>query len=399
MFLASSMSRRALAVWLSVGLATIAAPLIAIAGDSGSVTILSGKRVARHGDEVVTVTAPLGHEHEAGVSQADEGSDEGSPGHVKDPIDPSPSPSPSASASADASVPPPPRVTECVGIHVDPGGGLAGAVSKAAEGATFCLGAGTYTTSSAIDVKDAQKFVGVGNAQTFVTARGAPAVFDAKGTTGVLWQDIDISGAAGSQSCKPMCGRGISGGARSVVDGVHIHDNANAGIGGTEGNMLVVDSELDHNGSAAFVGCCAGGVKSANSYTIMNSSIHHNLGVGVWCDVGCDGGSFQVLGNHIFANIRGGVRFETSYGPALIKNNVVTDNNISSQGGHGGIEVNSSQNVTVERNTLGGNNGAGIIANGSRSPGLRNVDIVNNKLAGDKLAGCGGSVVCANNHS
>jgi hypothetical protein len=363
--------------------------LLALAGDGVVATVVSGKRLERNGDEVVVATSEEGSDEDPAKGQPVGG------GATTPKPAPTGTPTPTPSVTPTAS-PTPPSTTSgpCQGVDVAPGGDLASAAAGAPAGTTFCLGAGTYRTSAPIRAKNGQEFVGAGRDSTFVTTDSAAAVFDAKGTSGVVWRNLDISGARGSAACKPSCGRGISGGARLVIENVRIHDNANAGIGGTEGGVVISNSELDHNGSPDFVGCCAAGIKSAHGYSISNSSIHDNVGVGVWCDVSCTGIPFEVVGNAITNNQLGGVRFEISSGPAVIKGNVVQGNNRAARGGHGGIEINSSRNAVVEGNTLGGNGGAGIIANGNRSPGLGNVVIANNRLGGDRVSGCGGAVVC-----
>jgi hypothetical protein len=365
--------------------------LLAVAGD-GAATILPGKRLERNGNKVVEVSTSDDDDDE---DEEEEGNAAGTPS-PQPTATPTPAVTPTPTPSA-SPVPSPGPSGPCQGVDVPPGGNLASVVANAPNGTTFCLQAGTYSTSSPIQPKDGQSFIGAGPGATSVTTASAPAVFDAKGSNGVVWRQLAISGATGSASCKPSCGRGISGGAGSLIENVRIHDNANAGIGGTEGNVVIVSSELDHNGSSAFTGCCAAGIKSANGYSITNSFIHDNHGVGVWCDVGCAGAAFEVSGNRIINNLLGGVRYEISPGPAVIANNVVQNNNRAGQGGHGGIEINSSRNAVVEGNTLGGNGGAGIIANGNRSPGLGNVTIVNNRLGGDSVNGCGGGVVCQGN--
>jgi parallel beta-helix repeat protein len=380
-------SRMALIVSVACGALLIAIPALLALADDDDDTRVSGLRLERRGDEVVTVDLT----HKELLDETGNPTDATTP--TPEPTQgatPTPTPTPTASTPAAPSGP-------CEGVAVPAGANLQSVVDAAPDGAALCLAAGTYTTSSPIRPKSGQRFIGAGRDATFVTTDSAPAVFDAKGVSGVVWQNLDISGATGSESCKPSCGRGISGGANSVIDNVRIHDNANAGIGGTDGSVAISNSELDHNGSDAFVGCCAAGIKSANGYTITNSFIHDNLGVGVWCDVGCEGIPFQVLGNTITNNLMGGVRFEISSGPSIVRGNTVQNNNLAGQGGHGGIEINSSQNATVEGNTLGGNNGAGIIANGNRSPGLQNVVIANNSLSGDEVNGCGGGVTCTSN--
>jgi hypothetical protein len=351
--------KRVVAAWV---LAALLVPgLVALARYGAR--ILPGKRLERRGDGVVTVPAPR---------PSSAGQDQGGSGR------------PARVA---------PQAGWCGGVGLTPSDDLQAAIDVHPAGTRFCLAAGTYTVSEPIRPESGDVFVGAGASAAFVVASSAPAVFDASGTSGVEFRRLAISGAVGGESCKPECGRGISGGADLLVYRARLHDNDTAGIGGTDGGMRIVSSEIDHNGSEALIGCCAAGVKSANAYTIVGSSIHDNIGVGVWCDVGC-AGTFLVLDNVITHNVMGGVRYEISPGPAVIRGNTVTGNNLHDQGGHGGIEINSSRNVVIENNVLGGNAGAGIIANGNRSPSLGDVVIRNNELAGDELSGCGDGVVC-----
>jgi hypothetical protein len=280
---------------------------------------------------------------------------------------------------------------------VPAGASIQSAINNQPEGATLCLSPGTYNTSSTIKLKSGMKLIGAGRDATFIKTSSAQTVVDARGTTGVLLQSFDVSGAVGTASCKPACGRGITTGVNTVVNDVRSHDNANTGIGGTDGNLLVVNSELDHNGSSEFVGCCASGIKTGKSFEIRNSYVHDNVGVGIWCDVGCSGSGFEVYGNTVTNNVMGGIRYEISAVGAVISGNTVKNNNLSNKGGHGGIEINSSKNAVVVENVLGGNRGAGIIANGGRSPGLGNVRIQNNRMNGDRVGGCGGSISCSAN--
>jgi hypothetical protein len=392
-------SRVRVAAEIAVSFVLVTALLAVAAADDAS--ILPGKRVERRDGRVVTTEpdddepAPSPDDDEPAPSPDDD-EPAPSPTTAPSPTDSSPpSPSPPATAAPLPSTPPLPS-GPCSGVAVTAGSDLQSALDAHPAGTTFCLGAGTFTVAAPITPESGDSIVGLGASQTFVVASGAPAVFEATGTTGVTLRDLDISGAVGGESCKPACGRGISGGSDLLVANVRVHDNAAAGIGGTDGPMTIVASELDHNGSEALRGCCAAGVKSANGFTITDSSVHDNIGVGIWCDVGC-GGTFQAVDNVVSGNQLGGIRYETASGPALIQGNVVTNNNVLSQGGHGGIEVNSSANVVVTANTLGGNSGAGIIVGGGRSPGLENVMISNNSLSGDELVGCDQGVTCLGN--
>jgi hypothetical protein len=339
--------------------AAVAVPGVIALARTGAI-ILPGKRVERHGELVVTVPDTDGRKGRGGPGRNHGGSD-----------------------SKDG----------CPGVSLTPADDLQDAIDARAGGTTYCLAAGTYTVGAPVRPHSGDRFVGAGPDATSVEASSAPAVFETTGTSGVSFRKLSISGADGSESCKPSCGRGISGGTNLYVSEVRLHDNDTAGIGGTDGGLRIVSSEIDHNGSEAMVGCCSAGVKSANGYSITGSLVHDNVGVGVWCDVGC-AGAFEVVGNVITRNELGGVRYETSAGPAVIRDNTVTYNNLREEGGHGGIEVNSSRNVVIEANVLGGNGGAGIIVNGSRSPGLGDVRILQNTMAGDEVAGCDEGAVC-----
>jgi hypothetical protein len=319
--------------------------LLAVAGERAS--ILPGKRVERRSGQVVTV----------------------------------------ATVTA-------PAADLCVAVAA--GADLGEVVARHPAGTRFCLDAGTFATQDPIALESGDAVIGEGPTETFVVAAGAPTVFDATHTTSVTIRDLDISGAAGAESCKPKCGRGISGGSELRILRARVHDNETAGIGGTDGPMTIRGSELFRNGSEALQGCCAAGVKSANAFTITGSYIHDNVGVGIWCDVGCSG-DFRAIDNVVTSNQRGGIRYETAFGPALIKANRVTANNLVGEAAHGGIEINSSRDVLVTRNTLGGNLVAGIIVGGARSPGTSDVVISNNLLRGDVVAGCQQGVTCAAN--
>lgn len=393
-------SRLLITLLISMIVAALAVPaVLALAGGGASV---SGKRLVKKRGEILTIAATGQHkpdddDDDDEDSDEDSDADEEGSGAADQGTGEEELPVPDVQPTAVPTAPPEFPTGSCSGAKVAPGASLQAAISSSKEGATLCLGAGTYKTSSPIQLKNGIKLIGAGPDATFIVTTSASTVLDAKGRTGVVFQGLDVSGATGSSSCKPACGRGITPGANAVVNNVHVHDNANAGIGGSDGNLLVVNSELSHNGSADFTGCCAGGIKSGNNFTIKDSYVHDNIGVGIWCDVGCDGGSFEVLGNTVENNLMGGIRYELSSLGAVITGNTVRNNNLSNKGGHGGIEINSSKNAIVEGNALGGNKGAGIIANGNRSPGLGNVSIRGNVLNGDRIAGCGGTVACGTN--
>jgi hypothetical protein len=300
-----------------------------------------------------------------------------------------------------------PTHSACHGVTVSAGANLASAVANAGSGTTFCLQSGTYSVgSSAVKPKDNDKLIGVpvhvgsdgSIAATSKIVGSGDAVIDLHNANGVTIQNLDVSGAKGKESCKPQCGRGISQGGNLTVSYTRVHNNMNAGIGGLKGGGSLTQVELDHNGSSTFSGCCAGGVKSSDDYTISNSYIHDNIGNGVWQDV-C-GKNFVVTNNTISNNTKSGVRYEHNQncsGSATITGNVVKSNNSSSDGGAAGVTINSAPGATVAFNVFGGNNKAGVFVGGTRGP-TSGTSIHNSTMNKDALKGCDRSgVSCTNN--
>ena len=287
----------------------------------------------------------------------------------------------------------------CEGILVPPGADLQQAIDAAPEGARLCLSAWNYTTSAPIVPKHGQQIVGVARDQTTVSTSQARIVFDVRGKMNVTLADLSVTGAVGSKSCKPECGKGIRPGQYTVIDNVRAHHNFALGISAGGPGVVIRNSEIDHNGNPVLYGCCSGGVKGVRSYLIENSYVHHNLGNGIWCDVGCSGPEWKVLDNVATDNTMGGIRYEISGQDtsALIQGNTVQRNNLPGKGGRGGIEINASRNVVVEDNTLGDNVGPGVIINGTRPPGVANILIRYNVLNGDAIQKCGGEVTCVDN--
>jgi parallel beta-helix repeat protein len=255
---------------------------------------------------------------------------------------------------------PPPS---CTGVDLEPGDDIEEAVDAIDQDgdATFCLAAGTFSVKSTIEPRSGHRFIGAGMDETRIVADGARIVFDARGETDLTFAHMSISGATGNAGCKPQCGSGLTGGGDMFVDSVRFHGNRNHGMGGTEEGTVITDSVFDNNGSQAFTGCCAGGIKAADGYTIRDSLIHSNVGNGIWCDSGCSG-RFVATGNTVRDNTRDGIRYEVSEGPAVIRENVVIGNNTAGlRGGHGGIAIVGSDDIIVSGNTLEDNGHAGIV--------------------------------------
>lgn len=293
-------------------------------------------------------------------------------------------------------------------VHIRRGQNPATVVNGApAADKIFCIHAGFYNLGGrSIQVRDGMRLIGAPVTRSRSGAISAPTKLYSTARDGVIFfprvarsvviSRLDISGATGSKNnSDPLTkkhGRGINGNGNAIgliVSRSRIHHNTNAGIGGIEQGTRIVQVELDNNGTQSYLGCCAGGVKSANDYTIKQSYIHHNKGFGVWQDV-C-GGGFVVTNNRIVANSQGGVRYEHNQncaGDAYIARNVIRKNNTSRKfSDGGGIIINSAPNATVLENVLGGNIGVGIEVRGNRGP-VTGTEIRGNRLNGDRLKGC-----------
>lgn len=292
-----------------------------------------------------------------------------------------------------------PAALQCSGVNLKPSDDIQGAIDGHPDNTTFCLAPGEYPISSNIEPKSGDGFIGAGMDATFLMGDGAEIIIDANAAdaSDVAVARMDISGAEGDSSCKPECGTGFSGGVNNLVESVRLHDNPNHGIGGSESGLVVLDSILDHNGSDQFVGCCSGGIKGGTGFTIIESQVYSNIGVGIWCDVGCDGG-MKVYQNTVRDNTRDGIRYEISSDGAVIGRNRVTDNNTSDvTGGHGGITSVGSANATITGNELGGNGVAGVVITAARRrPKVADIDVGGNALNGDRVVGCSLSGVQCN---
>jgi parallel beta-helix repeat protein len=298
----------------------------------------------------------------------------------------------------------------CRGTVISPEDDLAAAVNGT-SGRTFCLLPGTHDIrTNTVQPGSGTKLIG---APVTITAPGtitAPTkirgsspdgiIEFSRPATGVVIENLDICCAPGTKldddNSTKQLGRGINGSSQRAANFTvrfsRIHGNANAGIGGIGEGAVIDHVELDHNGSDSYLGCCAGGIKSANFYSITNSFVHDNVGNGIWVD---SGGSFMVSDNVVRNNTKNGVRYEHSTGYARILRNVVQNNSTSRSRPGGGIEVNSADDAEIAFNTLGRNFHAGIIFRGSRSP-VSGV-AYNNVLNGDRLE-CGMSgVSCYDN--
>ena len=289
-------------------------------------------------------------------------------------------------------------------VTVPPGATLVARAAAEPAGTTFLLEAGTYTVGQSLPVQSGDRFVGAGMYQTIINGQGLKLVVDAEGATDATLKDLTVRGARGTEQCKPRCGRGAIFGANGRVSGVRFTDNANQGVGGSAANLVVVDSLFDHNGSSPFNGCCGGGIKNVEGFTLLRSTVRDNIGNGVWCDRACPGG-LVVEDSLIENNTRNGIHYEVSRGDTHFSGNIIRYNNIEGAGDKGGIKITGSQNVDVFNNDIYGNKVNAIrvskcsrnkTGDGSCLP-LQNITIHGNRVTG-RIVGCGLSgVTCTNN--
>jgi len=309
------------------------------------------------------------------------------------------------------------EIEELSGIVVPPGADLQAALRDAPEGATLRL-SGTYRGKN-ITPRSGQTLVGpaalvpvgpVGEDDDGFRCKSSGVAID------VTFVDLDVSGF----------GRhGIGCWIGTTVRGGRLHHNGKDGVGGDlEGKpsrILVENVELDHNGSAAWLGRGSAGAKFFHSHgvEVRDCNVHDNIGNGVWCDAQC--GDWIVDGCVITGNTRKGVFYEKCgrsdgsflgrdyavyEGFATITNNQIINNNLDNQdNANPGVALYNSVNVTVEANEFSGNGNAVIVRNDpARLTDDKhgwvpdNITIRNNTLGGDRLIGCDlNGVTCENN--
>ena len=271
-------------------------------------------------------------------------------------------------------------------------------------GTRFCL-SGNFKITRTIRPKSGNAFIG-------------PAVLDGEGPLdrydAVKFYGIDGQGVSNLRYEKLEVRDfeiGLRPGPAALVVNNYVHHNARVGVGCGEcdGHQLI-GNELAYNGSNEHLGSGASGYKSvSNGLIVRGNYAHDNVGNGIWFD--SDAMSVLVEGNVSERNSRKGIFYEVSSGPAVIRNNLVRLNNCavviagcSPQNGGapgGGIATNSSKNVEIYGNVLGGNTVAGINFRDDSRPFAPpfNIAVHDNQMHGDEVRNCRSewSIVCKNN--
>jgi Right handed beta helix region len=292
-----------------------------------------------------------------------------------------------------------------------PAADFANTVAAAEPGTCFELQAGEYRFHDVVP-KDRMTFLGVGRDKVVVVGSG-----DAENAFHGTAQDVSIGrmtlkGFQGTGGQKPQQQAAIRGsvalwktgsgqlardwliedveasnnfalglllGDEFTVRGSTFADNGVAGIGGaqTHGGLLE-GNVVSGNGASQLGGYQAngGGMKFTEALSpddplvVNHNEVHHNKGVGVWCDIGCTG--FQVIDNYIHDQDSHGVMFELS-SQAVIRGNLIVNANtwsdFSNDFNAGAITVGESSDVVIEDNYVDGAV-AGIIVRQTKRPVL-----------------------------
>lgn len=110
----------------------------------------------------------------------------------------------------------------------------------------------------------------------------------------------------------------------------HVHHNGQLGISGHGDNIVVEDTEIDHNNTAGYNdGWEGGGTKfsqgprGAQNGLLQRNNVHDNLGAGLWCDINCY--KWRIVGNTVTHNRAAGIFYEISH-TCEVTGNTVSDN-------------------------------------------------------------------------
>lgn len=321
------------------------------------------------------------------------------------------------------------RPTTRCDVHVRRAADLGRVMASHAPGTTYCLAAGSFEVTSTIQTDAGDRVIGSGRNATLIDGTGltptAPGIFITDSRN--HFARLDIFGAptpaAGSGVfCSPesYCGKAFSiQGSSLTLRSVDCHHNGGSCIGGAgSSNVTVKDLNCWKNGNPysmtpdfTYAAC----IKRFNAdttgadTTIIDSYIHDNAWVGLWCDF-CKYGVFRVTNSRIIHNGSNGIQWEVSGGwtsddRAVVRNNVVRRNNyLEAASFRGGVGISTSNDITVEGNSFGHNRVAGVnvIFDPSRNPPQpdnRGVVINDNTMNGDAVLGCSrAGVICTTNN-
>lgn len=178
---------------------------------------------------------------------------------------------------------------------------------------------------------------------------------------------------------------GIRIGQRMHVKGNDVHHNGQTGIMGQGDGALIEDNQVSYNNwlheyDASYE---AGGIKItfSDDVVVRGNHVHRNGGIGIWMDL--DNRAPYIEDNLVEANERQGIYIEIGYG-GVIRRNRTFGNGFQGLWHHrGGIVVTSSPDVEVYDNVVAGN-ALGIVASQqNRGSGEFGPHILQNLLVRD----------------
>ncbi|WP_405057730.1 right-handed parallel beta-helix repeat-containing protein [Kribbella sp. NBC_01505] len=181
---------------------------------------------------------------------------------------------------------------------------------------------------------------------------------------------------------------------KTLVEKNLIHHNGQLGLGQySSADATIARNVVSENNTDGFwvADWESGGIKSTRSSgTVSGNVVKANRGVGMWADVADDGR--VITGNKITGNAADGIRFEISRN-GVISDNVVTGNGFGTGRGSGtslwdggGINVNTSSDVTIRGNSVSGNVNGITVQSRTRGTGpwgayvLRDIAITGNTV-------------------
>jgi glucose/arabinose dehydrogenase len=275
-------------------------------------------------------------------------------------------------------------------------------IDSAPAGATIFFTAGTYTDLS-IQPKNNQTFIGQFGA--ILTSQQKVHAFFGTGT-GVKISNLVVDGykTASQQTSiqgsdfwnvdhvevRNSTAEGVLIGSHSSLTNSYVHDNGQAGIGADSANnhcvdVLISNDLISHNNpkNAFDVTFEAGGSKfwNVNGLTISHCEFSNNVGNGIWLDGDLNGGgntNVTITNTWSHDNSRSGI-FQEIGGSALITNNLVENNGLTTSNGDG-IELDDSESVVISNNLIRNNFNAITLESYARTDTIHKIqnDVVTN---------------------
>ena len=279
---------------------------------------------------------------------------------------------------------------------VPPASDFAAVVALADPGTCFLLGAGEYRFHN-VEPKDSMTFLGVSREAVIVVGSGETENAFHGTATGVTIGRMTLTKFQGDGGEKPQEQGAIRGtsalwqskrgqmarewliedveasdnfatgvflGDHFTIRGSTLSQNGVSGLGGDQiVGGLIEGNVVSGNGAQRLTGVFAngGGMKFTQAISpedplvVRGNEIFGNSGIGVWCDIACNG--FEVIDNYIHDQKSRAVMFELSSN-AVIRGNLLVDtntwSNFSRDFNAAAIAIGESSDVIVEDNYIDG---------------------------------------------